>query len=132
MKRTSLPLLRRREFITLLGGAAAWPIAARAQQSALPVIGVLSGRSLDDSKEFVAALGQGLNEAGFFEHRNVAIEYRWAENRVDRLPALAAELEPGGLIQSVTSVPLFRISNAVPRLLFSTHCRSWDGLRDKT
>jgi putative ABC transport system substrate-binding protein len=87
----------RRQLITLLGGAAAtsslsWPLAARAQQAAKPVIGVLSGRSLDDSKEFVAAFGQGINAAGFFEHRNVAIEYRWAENHVDRLPALALEL----------------------------------------
>ena len=83
--------MRRREVITLLGGTAAWPLGARAQQPAMPVIGVLSGRSLEDSKEFVAAFGQGLNEAGFFEHRNVAIEYRWAENHVDRLPTLAAE-----------------------------------------
>jgi hypothetical protein len=87
--------LKRREFITLVSGAAAAPLAARAQQAAMPVIGVLSGRSLDDSKEFVAAFGQGLNEAGLFEHRNVAIEYCWAENHVDRLPALAAERDVG-------------------------------------
>ena len=85
--------MRRREFITLLCGVTtAWPLAARAQQPAMPVIGVLSGRSFEDSKEFVAAFGQGLNKAGLFEHRNVSIEYRWAENHVDRLPALAAEL----------------------------------------
>jgi putative ABC transport system substrate-binding protein len=85
-------VIRRREFVALLGGAAAWPLVVRAQQAALPVIGVLSGRSLDDSKEFVEAFGKGLNEAGFFEHRNATIEYRWAENHVDRLPTLAAEL----------------------------------------
>ena len=84
--------MRRREFIAALGAAAAWPPVARAQQSAMPVIGVLSGRSLEDSKEFVAAFGQGLNEADLFEHRNVAIEYRWAENHLDRLPALASQL----------------------------------------
>jgi putative ABC transport system substrate-binding protein len=85
--------MRRREFMALLGGTAvAWPLAVRAQQAAMPVIGVLSGRSLDDSKEFVEAFGKGLTEAGFFEQRNVAIEYRWAANQVDRLPTLAAEL----------------------------------------
>jgi putative tryptophan/tyrosine transport system substrate-binding protein len=84
--------MRRREFIAALGAAAAWPPVARAQQSAMPVIGVLSGRSLEDSKEFVAAFGQGLNEADLFEHRNVAIEYRWAENHLALLPALASEL----------------------------------------
>jgi putative ABC transport system substrate-binding protein len=99
--------MRRRDFIGLLGGAGTWPFAARAQQPALPVIGVLSGRSLDDSREFVAAFGQGLNEAGFFEHRNVAIEYRWAENHVDRLPALAAELvrQQVAVILAVGGVP---------------------------
>jgi putative ABC transport system substrate-binding protein len=70
--------------------AAAWPITARAQQS-MPVIGILSGRSLDDSKEFVEAFQRGLNEAGLFERRNVIVEYRWAENDVARLPTLAAE-----------------------------------------
>ena len=101
-------MIGRREFITLLGGAAtAWPLPARAQQVTMSVIGVLSGRSLDDSKEFVAAFGQGLNEAGFFEHRNVAIEYRSAENHVDRLPTLAAELvrEQVAVILAVGGVP---------------------------
>jgi ABC-type uncharacterized transport system substrate-binding protein len=99
--------VRRREVIALLGGVtAAWPLAARAQQPA-PVIGVLSGRSFDDSKEFVAAFGQGLNKTGLFEHQNVAIEYRWAENHVDRLPALAAELvgRQVTLILAVGGVP---------------------------
>src|SRR6516165_11901467 len=85
--------MRRREFITLLGGSAAmWPLAARAQQQPMPVIGLLDQRSPDELADRLRGFRQGLRDSGFIEGQNMAIDYRWAENKIERLPELSADL----------------------------------------
>ena len=83
--------MRRREFITLFGGVAMWPLAAGAQQAAMPMIGFLSSRSPGESAALVAAFRQGLGASGFVEGQSVVIAFRWAEGHYDRLPVLATE-----------------------------------------
>src|SRR5262245_38818804 len=138
MKRTSLPL-HRREFITLLGGAAAaWPLAARAQQQAVPVVGLVSGRSADASARPVAAFRKGLNETGYVEGQNAMVEYHWLEGQYNRLPSLMADLvrrrvEKSGDSAKVplslaavglNAVPSARADNKQSRSSARTHWRS--------
>ncbi|MGB2598175.1 MAG: ABC transporter substrate binding protein, partial [Pseudolabrys sp.] len=97
--------MRRREFFNLLGGAAAWPLAARAQQKAIPVVGFINSASPKPYAPNVEGFLQGLKDAGYIEGRNVSIEYRWAEGQYDRLPAMAAELVRRDVTVIVANTP---------------------------
>jgi putative ABC transport system substrate-binding protein len=113
----------RREFITLLGGAAAWPLAVRAQQPALPVIGFLNTGSPDLLPHHLAVFRQALSETGFVEGRNAVVEYRWARGRYDRLPTLATELIHGNvgiIVANGPAVPVAKLATNTIPIVFVT------------
>jgi len=115
-------MIRRREFITGLGGALGWPVVARAQQPTMPVIGYLSAQSADDDyKNMTVPFLQGLKEAGYVDGQNVAIEYRWAENQIDRLRALAADLVSRRVAVIVARGAMTAVPAYLPPALTQSH-----------
>jgi putative ABC transport system substrate-binding protein len=110
--------MRRREFISLLGGAVAWPLAARGQQQTVPVIGILHPSSPETSALFMTAIRKGLSDTGYVEGQNVAFEYCWAHTRFDRLPELAGELVGRGVtVLAVSGPPATRAAMAATKTL---------------
>src|SRR5215831_15387781 len=121
---------KRREVITLLGGAAVWPLAARGQQPALSVIGFLRSTSSTDSEHLVGAFRHGLKQAGYVEGQTVTIEYAWADNQLDRLPALVAELLRRPVTMIVGNTPPALAAKAATTTVPIVFVTGGDSVRD--
>ena len=120
--------MRRRDFIkAITASATAWPLAARAQQSAMPVIAFLRSTSAAGSEHLVAAFEQGLKEAGFVQGQNIAIDYRWGNDQSDRLPGLAADLirrQPAVIIGNILATRAIMAATTTIPIVFGRQCRS--------
>src|SRR5215469_8960447 len=113
-----MSVMKRRDFVTLLGGAAAWPLGVRAQQSTMPVVGFVTGRSPEESARLGAAFRKGLNETGYIDGQNVMVEYHWLEGQYNRLPSLMADLVRRRV--AVIATPAFRSGAQAAKAATST------------